>query len=436
MVPRCLSSVSTRFSGLLFLCALCLGLVAWPTRVSACTCIEAGPPCRGLAQAAAVFVGRVVAFGASTPTISTGEGMRASLQVSEVMSGAVGRSVEVFTGFSDADCGVRFAVGEEYVVYAHRLPGGELATSICSRTRRVSAAAEDLEYFRSPSTTAGAAGRLTGRVTSWENDYGLGNTPSRPVPGVQIVATDGGRTLLTTTGADGRFEIRAPVGTYSLVPVAGEGRYSNPAVATLELKDLRACADATITIRADGHVRGRVVRSDGAPVPNLALDLDSSRFPAVFGGVTDADGFFDIGHVPPGRFELVFPSSPRTLVPSGQRAGQAAFSLQAGERADKGTLTLPPDVSLVTLRGEVVDRSGRPVPGVDLLIKADAGDGVRPVGGIVTDAAGRFAISVRAGGPYRVFARLRRNGRLESGGVTGVVAADLTPLLRVTIGPP
>lgn len=47
-----------------------------------------------------------------------------------------GGSIAVGTGFGSGDCGIEVKPGAAYLVYAYRVAGGELVTSICSPTRR------------------------------------------------------------------------------------------------------------------------------------------------------------------------------------------------------------------------------------------------------------------------------------------------------------
>ena len=56
--------------------------------------------------------------------------------------------VEVATGSGGGDCGYRFAIGKRYLVYARKWPpsGSGLTTGICSRTRQIEEADEDIKY--------------------------------------------------------------------------------------------------------------------------------------------------------------------------------------------------------------------------------------------------------------------------------------------------
>ena len=61
-----------------------------------------------------------------------------------------GRRTVVWTGLDDGDCGYDFAAGTSYLIYAFATDDGELNTGICSRTRRLDAAAADLAALGEP----------------------------------------------------------------------------------------------------------------------------------------------------------------------------------------------------------------------------------------------------------------------------------------------
>ena len=71
-------------------------------------------------------------------------GFEVVMQVTGSWKGAPGEREQVLTGRGQGDCGFRFQPGVEYLIYARRLPSGDLATDICSRTRPIVGAREDL----------------------------------------------------------------------------------------------------------------------------------------------------------------------------------------------------------------------------------------------------------------------------------------------------
>ena len=123
---------------------LLLTLFLFAKTALACQCAEAGPPCESFWKADAVFVATV------TSRTPAGEYLSVRLTSDQVFRGDLGgREVEVMTGFGDADCGYPFKVGKQYLVYAsHWGKDQKLYAGICSRTRLLSEAEEDLAYFR------------------------------------------------------------------------------------------------------------------------------------------------------------------------------------------------------------------------------------------------------------------------------------------------
>src|SRR5579863_1155552 len=59
------------------------------------------------------------------------------------------------------------------------------------------------------------------------------------------------------------------------------------------------------------NVNGVIVDSDGAAVPNIALQLETPKGSAVDGGstTTDAQGRFRLVHVAPGDYQIDVPSA-------------------------------------------------------------------------------------------------------------------------------
>jgi hypothetical protein len=74
--------------------------------------------------------------------------------VGDVLTGvdASEKEIEILTGYGGGDCGYQFQVGIEYVIYAYKNSAGRLETGICTRTRPLAEAAEDVKYIREMST--------------------------------------------------------------------------------------------------------------------------------------------------------------------------------------------------------------------------------------------------------------------------------------------
>jgi hypothetical protein len=103
--------------------------------VFACDCAMPGKPKEELQRADAVFVGEVIGS-------KTENGSRIfEFKVERFWKGAITKVVSV--GSEVGNCRYIFGVGEKYIVYAR---GKEtLLTSICTRTKNLGAASEDLK---------------------------------------------------------------------------------------------------------------------------------------------------------------------------------------------------------------------------------------------------------------------------------------------------
>ncbi|MGC4049812.1 MAG: hypothetical protein QM757_09900 [Paludibaculum sp.] len=75
---------------------------------------------------------------------------RVRFRVSSALQGVPEGNKEIIvgTGRGGGDCGYLFEVGQEYVVDAYRSADGWLETGICTRTRLITDAGEDLAWFR------------------------------------------------------------------------------------------------------------------------------------------------------------------------------------------------------------------------------------------------------------------------------------------------
>lgn len=146
-------------------------------------------------------------------------GKRVRLRVKTVFRGELGRdddgddapaqTVEVWTAFGD--CGINFQTGETYLVYADDDEESNIMTTgACTRTRRLTAAGEDLAYLYFYQNYADSAGRLEGFVTGdllFLRDLDPAHYTGRigaPVAAV-VELKSGGRARYTESDENGRF---------------------------------------------------------------------------------------------------------------------------------------------------------------------------------------------------------------------------------------
>ena len=134
-------------------------------QIWACTCLEdERTPQRAADRAAAVFTGTVLSISNAVPEVTGRLGSNrvatvsrrplaspsriVLLRVGETLSGVPTGQAEVEVATSMSECGFRFEAGQQFFVYAYRNPEGKLHTNICTRTRPIEKAAEDLAYLR------------------------------------------------------------------------------------------------------------------------------------------------------------------------------------------------------------------------------------------------------------------------------------------------
>ena len=134
------------------------------TACAVCSCMPSRPPTVARDSAHAVFSGRVVEL-LDRPVplpdstlrglarrdaeleyfVKSAGRLRVTIAVDAVWKGVIKPSMEVYTSTIECcTCGYPFELGKEYLVYAYRASNGQLHTSICTRTRLLTQAAEDL----------------------------------------------------------------------------------------------------------------------------------------------------------------------------------------------------------------------------------------------------------------------------------------------------
>jgi hypothetical protein len=160
--------------------SLALGVsIAAVRDARACQCAEPPPPAVAAARADAVFTATVSSI--ENGSLTTGNGSTLPTHVVHMHVDLAWRAMEagddiaVVTSNTDAACGYPFAVGRAYLVYAVRSDGAWVA-SLCSRTRPLDDANEDLAALGSP-TSSGSPAPVQRNVTI------VHDQPTRPSHG-------------------------------------------------------------------------------------------------------------------------------------------------------------------------------------------------------------------------------------------------------------
>ncbi len=437
-----------RVAGILLL--VCLWLAGAPPQAAACTCSTPGPPCEAFWKAYAVFVGRVLAVAEQPPVRvkpsdppPIGLGVNVTLAIVERFTGDLGDqpTIEITTGRSDGDCGYRFEVGRDYVVYAWRTEGRALlSTSICTRTRPVDRAADDLAYGRQLGTAGQSGAQVSGTMRHIERGPTGQFQIDEAMAEVPIRLTREGWSGETRTARDGTFLFTglAP-GDYQVEADGPAGYYTSGWPRVVKIADVRGCAVIVVQGFFDGRISGRLVRPDRTPVPAVTVQARRSDWPGRSSGLeksvlTRDDGSFEIVELPPGRYRLAInadsdfrgtPYRAPTYHPGVAGLQEATeIELAGGQQVAVDDFVVPATVGLVTLRGTALGVDGRPAAGVRIHVQVEREGGTdRFVGrGAITGDDGRFVVTVGDESRYRLVGELGVSGGYLRGEV--VVAGD------------
>ncbi len=347
--------MTSRWLGVML--AAILLLASFADDALACSCPLSGPPCQAAWTADVVFSGTVRALdrieGSAADWLF--ERVRVTFVVDQGYINAPSGVVEVATGSGGGDCGYHFTVGKRYLVYAWKRPSAGLVTGICSRTRPIDEAEEDLKYLRSiPAKATGA--RVYGRVNEWRRDpaeergadYG-------PLEGIRINLQSPTMQRDVLTDADGRFELtNVPVGKTTISVLAPLGFDARHLTYEIDITDPRACSLQNFTLTLRATASGTVVDASGRPLAGLYVDAVAAELagfdppPYQSPVKTDERGRFEVDDLPPGRYVFGIhltkrPGLPRSgasvFFPGVTAAKDATvFELKAGAEAEVGVL--------------------------------------------------------------------------------------------------
>ncbi|MGA2511231.1 MAG: hypothetical protein ABSG27_13490 [Candidatus Acidiferrales bacterium] len=305
----------------------------------ACACSQAPPgKCPGLQQDDVVFLGTVTAAediayatppsessakdaasasGSTAPTVDiiASRLTRYHFHIDERFAGPDAPEIDIFSGGDDGDCGYRFKLQEQYVVFTHPGGDGRLFATICNGTRPASGARALLPQLRAMRNGQRVASVFGVLRRAYPPFLAPQDDPDDPLPNIS----------LKLRSRDDRFETSTDSsGVYSFYDVHA-GQYSFtanlPPRTELTQKTLTgglppfkipngACFEYDVAALPTGHIRGSVLDPKGKPLAIASLELyragsyDDSR-PGLW-AFQGSTGFFDFDHVGPGQYVLVF----------------------------------------------------------------------------------------------------------------------------------
>ncbi len=391
---------------------LVLALLSLSENAFACVCGPTSPPCEAYWQAEAVFIGTPkelswIEYEEKLPELVIKRKQTVfSFSVDQAFRGVNGSQVAVLTGMGGGDCEYGFKIGEQYLVYAHRDGRKKemLATSICTRTRPVRNAGEDLEYIEGLSK-ASPGGLVFGSVikSNWP--------PEGPVPleGVKITIEGPGKSVTVMTDSDGKFRASSlPEGSYKVRVSPPEGLSAGRNESEVKVADHR-CATVSFELVVDGRVIGRVIDAEGRPLSNCYVMLKPADEEKRYSGFSDSasadgEGRYEIRRIPPGQYKLsvYYNGPPGELLKSfplfyypGVLSDEQAGVIVVGESAKVEDVDFrAPAPQERTIEGVVLWPDGKPAPNAQLICSLHGGR-IRPP--IKIDEQGHFSFKIYEG---------------------------------------
>jgi len=408
-------------------------------RAFACECAGNRPVCQEYWEVSAVFVGTVI----NTRTVTVKEGaypqqMRAvRISLDEIFRGLEGAEVEVLTGFGGGDCGFGFKQAQQYLVYAYRSENdGKLHTSICTRTKSISEANDDLTYIRGLSKAKTGA-TISGEIMKYLRDQ-QGTLVNQPLPGVKVVI-EGEKKFEAVTDAKGQYRInQLPAGEYTIKPVPPERLSARGPEHKIKVAD-RGCAVESFWLASNAQLSGRVLNPQGLPVAKgeiFMIEADKELYRGHWDAAySDEEGRYAFKFIPPGRYILSIRFDgmtgqnrpfPNMFYPGvGEKSQAKVFAISEGQVIDYD-LEVPPLPQEFDVQGKVVWSNGRPAVGA----KVGYSSVEYPVSySADVDDQGRFSFKSYEGLKLTMNAYITRDGKsLYSNAARVTVNSSLTPV--------
>jgi hypothetical protein len=297
--------------------------------------------------------------------------------------------VQIVTGLGGGDCGYDFQRGVDYIVYAFKNAEGQLETGICSRTRLLRDAEEDLAYLRAIASAPPTGEIRIVRVSS-------------EVPGMAGIRTRvEGRGqehfLLTDTAGEatlrdlipGQYRVRAELDGYL------------PVDRTVEVS-AKGCVEVPIFMSPDRRIQGRVITSSGLPAANIDVEVRPVQEMSGDSVKTDTEGRYELRRFRAGGYYLGInlqqpptPESPYTrwFYPGTEDLARATVIYFSEEVEMKSyDLMLPERQNERVVEGAVFWPDGRPVAGARMFVLDARWLWHDFVARATTDANGRFSL--------------------------------------------
>jgi hypothetical protein len=399
-----------------------LGLLA--RQAWGCSCVgypTGNPPCQFAWQYDAVFTGMVTEITDPglpiAPLVRPFPQRKVRIRITEALLGLDPnqREIVIETGLGGGDCGYDFQHGRDYIVYASNEPGGAFSTVVCSPTRPVEKAADDLKYFHQ---LADASPTAEIRVTAFDAHGGRAELPV--LKGVRVTIDGPGIHESSITDAAGRQIFSGlPPGEYRVDGLL-DGYATVDYVRPVRVAS-KGCAEFALPLKLDRMVSGRIFGKDGQPASGVTIEAVPMRprhendFPnAADAATTDGNGRYELRGLTTGDYYLGISLSrsptlenpyTRWLYPGVEDPGSAGIvHISDKPEVVRFDLTLPDAQHERLIQGTVVWPDGRLAEGVNIFIEDPRWPWQTSTVAAGTDNEGRFTAHVLDGTRYRIHA--------------------------------
>ncbi|MBI3423808.1 MAG: hypothetical protein HY011_12795 [Acidobacteria bacterium] len=378
-----------------FVIVLVVSLCACAIDTLACSCADPRPPCEVFSHSSAVFIGRFVKGSKKheykyQDQLSISYSGEVTFDVLESFAGDLEKQINMFSGVGCCD-EITFREGETYLIYAGAGDKGKL--NALYRTRSVTPSQyndieTDLEFLRNlPPKGSGAKiyGSVVANDTKLVGPKPIGkkervDTSLRtPLSDVTISIKGEQKTLEVKTDDEGKYEVRGlKLGKYHVTVMVPEG-YLKPhenwtPTQEVQVRDC-GCGSADYWFYSNGRVGGRVFDQQGFPVKDAQVQVILAEwrdheikegeisYSEKRSDVTNDQGDYEIGPLPPGRYLLgvslssASPTTPyqRTFYPGVQDAKYALEILVGlGQKLGPYNFHLKPDYETFSIQGKVL----------------------------------------------------------------------------------
>ncbi len=333
-------------------------------------------------------------------------GRQVTFRIAEPFNGLDPKRQEIVieTGLGGGDCGYPFTRGRDYIVYASKDPNGALSTGICSPTRALVDAAEDLAYFHQ---LPKAQSTSEVRVLAYNP---LGNwSPIPALAGVRLTLTGPNVRQQAVTDSSGRHTFAGLPPAEYRVESSLQGYVVNYPVPAAKAP-AKGCVVVELPFRLDRVVMGTVVHKDGRPAAGINVEAVNAGQPSAADlAVTDAAGHYRLNNLRAGDYQVgVSLASPPTLRQPYDRTVAGVVQVVDTPGTIRLDFTLPEPRRERLIRGVVLWPDGSPVEKGNVSLE-DPRWPNRMTVFATTGADGRFTLQALDATRYRVFANGMRN---------------------------